>query len=171
MAKLDYIRINLREKGKIPTTLVEDLLSLHPAIDVDSGHIACHYTTFSLLVAETRRGAVPMIVIDDCILLTAGEANIVKLVEQTRPGLEEVIIKPRGVIKVGSIEISNPDVVELLLSNTNLNVKFYEVEIEEIGRGVVAIARSEKEKENPIALIIIPCRKPEREGRGEALHY
>ncbi len=166
---METIRINLREKGQVPTALLEDLLSIHPAIDVESGHIACHYSTFSLLVAETRKGFVPLIVVNDCILLTAGEYNVAKLTGTAGSEWEEVIVKPQGTIRVGSTEVHNPEVVELLLSNTDLNVKFYEVYVEEVGRGVLVVAK--QEKGDPIAVIAIPCKKPGREGREQALHY
>jgi hypothetical protein len=165
---LNTIKINLKEKGEVPSTLLEDLLSIHPAIDVDSGHITCHYTQLSLLVAETGRGPVPLIAVNECILLTAGEHNIAKLTEASGPALEEATVKQQGIIKVGSTEIHNPEVVELLLSNTNLNMKFHEAHVEGVGGVVLVIARQEKGP--PVAVIAIPCRK-ERERREQALHY
>jgi hypothetical protein len=165
---LNIIRINLKEKGVIPSALLEDLLSIHPAIDVDSGHITCHYTTLSLLVAETEKGSVPLIAVNECILLTAGEHSVAKLVEVAGPALDEAIVKPQGIVKVGLTQVYNPDVVELLLSNTGLNMEFHEVQIEGVGGGVLVVVK--QEKGDPIAVIAIPCKK-EKEKREQALHY
>jgi len=166
---LDTIKINLKEKGQVPAALLEDLLAIHPAIDVDSGHITCHYTSFSLLVAETSRGPIPLIAVNECILLTAGEQNVSKLTGVAGSKSEEVIVKHQNTVKIGSTEVYNPEVVELLLSNTSLNMMFYEVLIEEVGGGVLVVAK--QEKGDPIAVIAIPCKKPEKGRREQALHY
>ena len=166
---MDKIKINLKEKGQVPAMLLEDLLDIHPAIDVDSGHIACHYTSFSLLVAETGRGPVPLIAVNECILLTAGEHNVSKLTGIAGSRSEEVTVKHQNTVKVGSTEVYNPEVVELLLSNTSFNAVFYEVLIEEVGGGVLVVAR--QEKGDPVAIIAIPCKKPEKGRREQALHY
>jgi hypothetical protein len=46
---------------------------------------------------------------------------------------------------------------------------FYEVLIEEVGGGVLVVAK--QEKGDPIAVIAIPCKKPEKGRREQALHY
>jgi len=161
-------KISLGRKAEVPTALVEDLLSIHPAIDVDSGHIVCHYNTFHLLVAETAYGPIPVIS-SGCTLLTVGEDNVEKLVKSSKSESREALVKPGGFIRVGSTEVQNPEVVELILSDTKLELKFYEVDIEGVGEGIVIVARQSDGKSEPLAVIVTPC-KPKEEKR-EALHY
>lgn len=167
---MGVIRVNLSKKVEVPTALLEDLLSIHPAVDMESGHIVCHYSTFSLLTAETKLGPVPLIA-SECILLTVGADNVEKLIQDSKPGFREAVVKPGGLIRVGSTELQNPEVVELLLSDTKLELSFYEVEIEGVGKGVVIVAKQSNGKGEPIAVIAVNCKPGKGEEKREALHY
>ncbi len=162
------VRVNIKEKGVIPSPLLEDFLSIHPAIDVEDGHIICHHSSLSLLVAESSEGPVPLIVLSDCLYITAGEEYVRRLAGAASSESSEVIVKMGRTIVVGSTEIYNPDVLELLSVEEGVNLKLYDVNVEGLGKAIVVTLKGGRYGDG-IALIATNCRV--RSEKRDALHY
>ncbi|MFN4046344.1 MAG: hypothetical protein ACK4H7_03285 [Acidilobaceae archaeon] len=162
------VRVKLREKATIPGPLLGDLLSIHPAIDMEEGHIVCHHSSLSLSVAESPEGPVPLIALSDCLYATAGEEYVRRLASTASSESSEAIVRAGKTIIVGSTEIYNPEVVELLSIEEDVNLKLYEIDVEGLGRAILVALKGGRYGDG-IALIAVSCRV-KREKR-EALHY
>ncbi|MEM0366349.1 MAG: hypothetical protein QXO93_03840 [Acidilobaceae archaeon] len=162
------IKIDTHNKRVVPSYILEDMLSIHPAIDSDSGHILCHFSNIALLVAETSQGPVPLISTNDCILVTVGDIYINRLKVGIKSESKEVIIGPGGHIRVGSTTIYNKVAIEYLSYNKDMNMIFYEITVEGLGESILVELRKSDTKDH-IAIIATTC-KAERVEKREAIH-
>ncbi|MDM7275783.1 MAG: hypothetical protein P3X22_006695 [Thermoprotei archaeon] len=162
------VRVKLGEKAVIPGPILEDFLSIHPAIDVEEGHIVCHHSSLSLLVAESPEGPVPLIVLSECLYATAGEEYVRRLAGAASSESSEAIVRAGSTIIVGSTEIYNPEVIELLSIGEDVDLKLYDINVEGLGKAIVVTLKGGKYGEG-IALIAVNCRV--RREKRETLHY
>ena len=91
----------------IPYSVFDVLLQMRGAIDPDSGQIVCHFYSLGVAALETPAGAVPVIVIDGCLMASFGKENIEAILSSGAAVELESFTVREGKIMIGDIEIDS----------------------------------------------------------------
>ncbi len=152
------IRVSGRRYFDITHHMMETLAMQHGAIDPDSGHIVCHHYRLGVAVAETPRGPVPVLVVEDCVMVTAGRDNVEALL--AGDSVEAGTLSMRsGRVEVGGLPVDSYWMILALSYAKDMegSIKLYKVDVERDGRRVRAAALL-VETESTQVLIVVPQR-------------
>ena len=157
------IRLASRRYFEVTQHMMETLAFQHGAIDPDSGHIVCHQYRVGVAVAETPRGPVPLLVIENCVLLTAGRENVEALLEGNSVEVDGLSLKS-GRVEVGGMQVDGYWMIAALSYAKDLegSMKLYKVEVERDGKPVKAVAVVVETRETAVALLVPQSCEAER---------
>ncbi len=142
--------------------MMEVLAYQHGAIDPDSGHIVCHQYRLGVTMGYTRKGPVPFLVVENCLLITAGKENVEAVLEDS---VEANPITVRsGKVEVGGIQVDSYWLFAALSYAKDLEgeIYMYKLDLERDDGKVKAVAVAVRREENAV-LVIVPSKcEPEK---------
>lgn len=119
-----------KAKLEIPPNLVEELLALHTALEVESGHFVCHSSPLRVVVVESRSNMVPLVQMSRCTYVTVGEENVKALIEGAESSAT-LLVRSTNVFEVGPFRIVNDEVLEIMGGLSNYSMEVYAATLDE----------------------------------------
>ena len=143
--------------------MMEVLAFQHGAIDPDSGHIVCHHYRLGVVLAETGKGPVPLLVIENCLYVTAGRENVDAILDDGSVEAGQLTIRS-GRVEVGGLQVDGYWLFTALSYAKDLeaDIAVYKVELEREGDRVKAVAVVARKGDTAV-LLLVPARcEPEK---------
>ncbi len=149
-------KISILKKAIIPHIIVDNILELHPALDLDTGHIICHYKQFHTSIVKVDEFEFPAIGIGECMTIIPGDEAYEKVREATAP-LKVSTIPPIQLRReINSLDLASA--LSLISSNNN-------IEFRKNSNGEIILL---VEGEHRFAIVLAPCKEKEK-GRSPIL--
>ncbi|KSW11866.1 hypothetical protein CF15_03440 [Pyrodictium occultum] len=101
------LRLTTTRYFSIPYSVFDVLLQMRGAIDPDSGQIVCHFYDLGVAVLESPGAAVPVIVVEGCLLATFGDENVKALLDSGSAVEVQELRVTQGRVMVGDVEIDH----------------------------------------------------------------
>ncbi|ALL00726.1 hypothetical protein Pyrde_0676 [Pyrodictium delaneyi] len=101
------LKLDSSKYFSIPYSVFDVLLQMRGAIDPDSGQIVCHFYTLGVAALETGDSAVPVIVLEGCLLATFGKENIEAVLKAGEAVEVNEFRVNRGRIAIGDLEVDH----------------------------------------------------------------
>ncbi len=149
------IRLVPRRYFEVTQHMMETLAFQHGAIDPDSGHIVCHQYRIGVTLAETPKGPVPMLVIENCVYVTAGRENVEAVLSGNSVEAGQLNIRS-GRLEVGGLPVESYWMITALSYAKDLegSMRLYKVEVDDDGRRFKAIAVVVETRETAVLLLV-----------------
>ncbi len=151
-----------------PRELMDALLNVHAAVDLESGHFTCHYNDISLLAVSDGEAVVPGIGIN-CLVIVSGRSFVDRLLAGSVEVEGRIDFEESGMI-VGGYRASR-SLVKLITaaSEEGYRISFRGLSVEGLGN-VVAVLLEDVRGEKYLA-IPYHCEEGDHDGfEGESLH-
>ncbi|ABM80002.1 hypothetical protein [Hyperthermus butylicus] len=127
-----HLRLRAARYFTIPYSVFDILLQMRGAIDPDSGQIVCHFYSLGVAALETSAGAVPVIVVDGCLMASFGKENVEAILSSGSAVEVENFTLRGGKILIGDVEIDSTWGLAAIAyaGETGAPIKLYKLRLE-----------------------------------------
>ncbi|BAN90284.1 hypothetical protein [Aeropyrum camini] len=114
----------------LPDPVWEAVVRLHGAVDPETGHLICHHYPIALQLVETSEGAVPAVMVGDCILVVVGSTYVSRLLTEARESRLEELGADQA--RVGGVRVPAEAIAHVLssLRDWRAQARFYTITLE-----------------------------------------